>query len=78
MNSSDPEFTNSLLSSFSELDRDIGNSQTKKIANFSAGPGVLPKAVLQQAQEECLNWGGLGISVMEMSHRSKHFAKIHA
>lgn len=37
--------------------------------NFSAGPAMLPKAVMQQAQEELLNWNQQGVSVMEFSHR---------
>ena len=44
--------------------------------NFSAGPAVLPTAVLQQAQEEILDWHGSGMSVMEMSHRGKDFMSI--
>ncbi len=48
------------------------------IYNFSAGPAVLPKEVLQQAQAELLDWHGSGMSVMEMSHRGKEFMGIHA
>lgn len=48
----------------------------KKIFNFSAGPCVLPKEVLQQAADEMLDWHGSGVSVMEMSHRSKEFIEI--
>jgi phosphoserine aminotransferase len=48
------------------------------IHNFSAGPGVLPQKVLQQVQSELLNHGSSGISVLEMSHRSKEFKKILA
>jgi phosphoserine aminotransferase len=48
----------------------------KTIYNFSAGPCVLPKEVLLKAQSELLDWNGSGISVMEMSHRSKEFTKI--
>ncbi|OQW94013.1 MAG: phosphoserine transaminase [Beggiatoa sp. IS2] len=44
--------------------------------NFSAGPAVLPEAVLTQAQSEMLNWHGSGMSVMEMSHRGKEFIAI--
>jgi len=44
--------------------------------NFSAGPGALPEAVLLEAQSEMLDWHGTGLSVMEMSHRSKDFAQI--
>lgn len=46
--------------------------------NFSAGPAVLPKAVLQQAQAELPDWHGSGMSVMEMSHRGKEYMGIHA
>lgn len=46
------------------------------IYNFSAGPASLPKAVMQQAQKEFLDWNGLGTSVMEISHRSKPFLKV--
>ena len=46
------------------------------IYNFSAGPAVLPKVVLEQAREEMLDWSGSGMSVMEMSHRSKEFLSI--
>ena len=46
------------------------------IYNFSAGPAVLPKAVLEQARDELLDWHGSGMSVMEMSHRSKEYLSI--
>ncbi|MBI3479726.1 MAG: 3-phosphoserine/phosphohydroxythreonine transaminase [Nitrosomonadales bacterium] len=48
------------------------------IFNFSAGPAVLPKDVLQQAQAELLDWHGSGMSVMEMSHRGKEYMGIQA
>ncbi|GAC1330215.1 MAG: 3-phosphoserine/phosphohydroxythreonine transaminase [Collimonas sp.] len=48
------------------------------IYNFSAGPAVLPKEVLQQAAAEMLDWEGSGMSVMEMSHRGKEFMSILA
>lgn len=48
------------------------------IYNFSAGPAVLPKEVLQQAQAEMLDWQGSGMSVMEMSHRGPEFIGIAA
>ena len=48
----------------------------KRAYNFSAGPAVLPESVLLHAQEELLNYEGTGISVLEMSHRSKTFDKI--
>lgn len=41
--------------------------------NFCAGPAALPKVVLQRAQEELLDWQGLGVSVMEISHRSTEY-----
>lgn len=41
--------------------------------NFGAGPAILPEVVLQQAQEELLDWQNTGMSVMEISHRSKPF-----
>ncbi|MFA5663256.1 3-phosphoserine/phosphohydroxythreonine transaminase [Castellaniella sp.] len=44
--------------------------------NFSAGPSALPLAVLQQAAAEMADWHGAGLSVMEMSHRSKAFGRI--
>ena len=47
-----------------------------RIFNFSAGPSILPLSVLQRAGAEITNYGGSGMSVMEMSHRSKVFQKI--
>ncbi len=47
-----------------------------RVFNFSAGPAVLPEAVLQQAAAEMLDWHGSGMSVMEMSHRGKEFISI--
>lgn len=47
-----------------------------RVFNFSAGPAVLPEEVLKEAAEEMLNYQGTGMSVMEMSHRSKPFEKI--
>ena len=46
--------------------------------NFSAGPAMLPEAVLKQAQEELSDWHGVGASIMEMSHRGKEFVSVHA
>jgi phosphoserine aminotransferase len=48
------------------------------IHNFSAGPAALPKPVLLKAQSEMLNFQASSRSVMELSHRSPEFAKIHA
>ena len=46
------------------------------VFNFSAGPAMMPKAVLEQAQQELLNWQGQGTSVMEVSHRGKLFMEL--
>lgn len=48
----------------------------ERIYNFSAGPSMLPLEVLEQAAGELTNYGGSGMSVMEMSHRSKVFQQI--
>lgn len=48
----------------------------ERVFNFSAGPSVMPVPVLEQASKEMLNYGGSGMSVMEMSHRSKVFIEI--
>lgn len=48
----------------------------KRVYNFSAGPAVLPEEVLKEAAEEMLDYNGTGMSVMEMSHRSKAFEGI--
>ena len=47
-----------------------------RVYNFSAGPAVLPEEVLKEAQAEMLDYRGTGMSVMEMSHRSKAFDEI--
>lgn len=47
-----------------------------RVYNFSAGPAVLPESVLRSAAEEMLDYKGTGMSVMEMSHRSKAFEEI--
>lgn len=46
--------------------------------NFSAGPAMLPTAVIERAQAEMLDWNGSGMSVMEMSHRGKEYMSIAA
>ncbi|RTZ16573.1 3-phosphoserine/phosphohydroxythreonine transaminase [Vibrio aquaticus] len=46
------------------------------VFNFSAGPAGLPKAVMEKAQKELVDWNNLGTSVMEISHRSKEFIKV--
>ncbi len=50
----------------------------ERVYNFSAGPSILPEAVLQRAADEMLNYQGSGMSVMEMSHRSPVYEKIIA
>ncbi len=47
-----------------------------RVYNFSAGPAVLPEEVLQEAADEMMDYRGCGLSVMEMSHRSKTFDDI--
>ncbi|MFI3119910.1 MAG: 3-phosphoserine/phosphohydroxythreonine transaminase [Methylococcaceae bacterium] len=47
-----------------------------RVYNFSAGPSAFPESVLLQAQQEMLEWRDSGMSVMEMSHRGKHFSLI--
>ena len=47
-----------------------------RVFNFSAGPAMLPTEVIEQAQQEMLDWRGSGMSVMEMSHRGKEFMEI--
>ena len=42
-----------------------------RVYNFSAGPAVLPEEVLQEVAAEMMDYNGTGMSVMEMSHRSK-------
>ncbi len=49
---------------------------TKRIYNFSAGPAILPTEVLEKAQNELLSLKGIGMSVMEISHRSDYFEPI--
>jgi phosphoserine aminotransferase len=49
------------------------SNPTKRVFNFNPGPATLPLPVLKQAQEELLDYKGTGMSVMEISHRSKEF-----
>jgi phosphoserine aminotransferase len=48
----------------------------QSIYNFSAGPAMIPRPVLERARDEMLSLDGIGMSVMEISHRSKHFASV--
>ena len=47
-----------------------------RLFNFCAGPAALPEPVLKKAKDELLDWNCKGLSVMEMSHRSKEFVSI--
>lgn len=51
-------------------------SPVKRVHNFNPGPSVLPVPVLEKAQAEMLDYSGSGMSVMELSHRSKEFESI--
>ncbi len=53
-----------------------GETMTRRIFNFSAGPATLPEEILKIAQEDLLNFKGTGMSIMEMSHRSKVFEAV--
>jgi len=46
------------------------------VYNFCAGPAMLPVAVMEKAQQEFVNWQQHGISIMEFSHRDKHFVNV--
>ena len=50
---------------------------TERIFNFSAGPAILPVPVLEEAQRDMLSLPGVGMSVMEISHRCKTFDEIY-
>ena len=50
---------------------------TKRVYNFYAGPATLPLEVLKKAQKELLNWENTGMSLMEISHRSKQYDAMH-
>src|SRR5690606_15942075 len=49
-----------------------------RLYNFCAGPAALPLPVLEQARDEITDWHGKGLSIMEMSHRSKEFVAVAA
>jgi phosphoserine aminotransferase len=51
---------------------------TKRAYNFYAGPATLPLPALKKAQEDLLNFKGTGMSLMEISHRSKEYAEVHS
>jgi len=48
----------------------------ERLYNFGAGPATMPVSVLERARDEMLNFDNSGLSVMEMSHRSKEFETI--
>ncbi|QGQ95273.1 3-phosphoserine/phosphohydroxythreonine transaminase [Paenibacillus psychroresistens] len=50
---------------------------TKRSYNFNAGPAALPLEVLKQAQEQFVDYNGIGMSIMEVSHRSKEYEQIN-
>jgi len=57
----------------------VTNHQTShRVFNFSPGPAALPTEVLEKAASEMLNWRGMGVSVMEVSHRGKEFMEVAA
>ena len=51
--------------------------QMSRVYNFSAGPAVLPEAILTRARDELLNYQGLGYSILEMSHRTKPYEDLY-
>jgi len=53
-----------------------GESLMARVYNFSPGPATLPTEVLQQVKEELLDWQGLGLSVMEISHHAPEFTQL--
>src|SRR5690606_32939210 len=50
--------------------------KTMKTHNFSAGPSILPQEVLKKASEAVVEYNGIGLSLLEISHRSKHFVDV--
>lgn len=56
---------------------DRGGYKMTRALNFNAGPAALPEKVLREAQKNLLNFNGTGMSIMELSHRSKDFEDVH-
>lgn len=54
-----------------------GVETMKRAYNFNAGPAALPLEVLQKAQEQLVEYEGIGMSIMEISHRSKEYEKVN-
>ena len=50
----------------------------ERIYNFNPGPAVLPEDVLKEVQAELLNYGGTGMSILEISHRAPAYTEVHA
>jgi len=50
---------------------------SKDVVNFNAGPAGLPRKALERARDEMMDFEGTGMSVMEHSHRGKHYEKVH-
>jgi phosphoserine aminotransferase len=61
------------MSESNQVKRPLVGNHTRRAHNFNAGPGALPLPVLEKAQAELLDFGGSGMSLMEMSHRSAEF-----
>src|SRR5437588_7310540 len=57
---------------------DPGMPMMSTVYNFNAGPAMLPPAVLEQVQAELRDYQGRGLSIMEMSHRSREYEAINA
>ena len=64
-------FTNKRQYTFTMVEQNFN-----RVYNFSAGPCCLPEEVLLSVQKDMMNYQGKGLSVMEMSHRSKNFTDI--
>ena len=47
-----------------------------KVHNFNAGPAILPESVLKQAAQAAIEFNGIGMSILEISHRSKDFQAV--
>ena len=54
----------------------IENVLTKKVHNYSAGPCILPQEVMKKAAEACIEYNNSGLSILEMSHRSKDYVEV--
>jgi phosphoserine aminotransferase len=50
---------------------------TDRVFNFSAGPATLPPTILREVADELVDYGGTGMSLLEMSHRGRHYDEVH-